>query len=90
MNEKEIKQEIRRLKKLKKGCRAGTTERLDLHRKITELKRQIDTLSIIEPAKEDIINEIIKLEPHIEDFVDLKKHNIEALKIHLKKLKEKK
>jgi len=85
----EIKREIRRLRKLKKDCRAGTEERLSLHRKITELKRQIDTLYVIEPAKEKVINEIIKLEPNITDFVDLNKHSIETLNIHLRKLKEK-
>jgi len=89
MTEKEIKQEIRRLRKCKKDCRAGTEERLSLHRKITELKRQIDTLYVIEPEKEKIINEILKLEPNIEDFIDIRKHSVEALNIHLNRLKEK-
>lgn len=85
---KEIKREIKSLKRLKLQCRSGTSERIALHRKIKKLKSQIGNLYIIEPAKEKVINEIIKLEPNITDFIDLKNHSVEALNIHLKKLKE--
>jgi hypothetical protein len=40
-NAREIKSEIRRLRKIKLQCRAGSKERIDLHRKIKELKQQL-------------------------------------------------
>ncbi len=48
---KELKRELRQLKKLKKECRAGTKERLDLHRQIVILKKKLEELVIIEPLK---------------------------------------
>lgn len=44
MQEKEIKSQIRELKKVKKQCRAGTPERIQLHRKILDLKRQLEEI----------------------------------------------
>jgi len=41
MNPKELKRAIRELKKLKLQCRSGTKERIDLHRKIKALKKQL-------------------------------------------------
>jgi hypothetical protein len=43
-NVKELKREIRRFKKLKLACRSGTPERIELHRKIKELKKQLEEL----------------------------------------------
>jgi hypothetical protein len=40
-NIKDLKREIRRLRKVKLACRAGTKERVELHRKIKELKQQL-------------------------------------------------
>lgn len=58
----EIKQELRKLKKLKKSCRAGTKERLDLHHKILELQKQLEIAQEINIEKEKLIKEIMKLE----------------------------
>jgi phosphate starvation-inducible protein PhoH len=40
-NIKDLKREIRRLRKIKLACRAGSKERIELHRKIKELKHQL-------------------------------------------------
>ena len=62
-NDKEIKTEIRRLRKIKLQCRPGTTERLDLEHKIKDLKKhRADITTIVEPGKEKLITEILKLE----------------------------
>jgi hypothetical protein len=56
-NVKDLKSEIRRLKKIKLECRAGTKERIELHRKIKELKLKLEETKkqapIPEPEKID-------------------------------------
>ena len=96
MTEKEIKQEVRKLKKLKLACRAGTPERIDLGRKIKALKKQLPDVSTPEPLKEPIISEILRIEaerksiPTFEQLgIDLHKYSIEQLKKHLQKLNKK-
>ena len=97
MTEKEIKQEVRALKKLKLACRAGTPERIDLGRKIKALKKQLPDISIPEPLKNPIISEILKIEkerktiPTFEQLgIKLENYTLEQLKTHLKKLNTKK
>ena len=46
MNIKELKREIRQLKKLKLKCRSGSPERIELHRKIKDLKEQLKSIPI--------------------------------------------
>ena len=91
---KEIKQEIRRFRKLKLQCRPGSAERIDLEHKIKDLKRQLIDLNKPEPAKDSIITEILKIEaeqktiPKFADIgIDLHKYTLEQLSIHLKKIK---
>lgn len=93
MNEKEIKAEIRRLKKLKLQCRPGSVERLDLEHKIKDLKKKKTEFTTIEPGKENLITEILRIEaerkikPRFEDLrIDLRKFTEIQLKIHLDKL----
>jgi len=92
---KAIKQEIRRLKKLKLQCRPGTSERLDLEHKIKDLKKQITEVTAVEPEKEKLITEILKIEveqnikPRFEDIgIDLHKYTIKELEKHIDKLKK--
>ena len=66
-NVKDLKKEIRALKKLKLQCRAGTKERIDLHRKIKALKKQLielkdkpENLSPLTFEKKDPIETINK------------------------------
>jgi uncharacterized coiled-coil DUF342 family protein len=55
MNVKEIKAQIREVRKLKLQCRAGTKERIDLGRKLKELKAQLNNVELpIPEIKEDI------------------------------------
>jgi predicted transcriptional regulator len=88
---KEIKQEIRKLKKLKLQCRPGSKERIDLHRQIKDLKNKLIGINILEPGKEKLIAEILILEPNFpKDLVNLNKYTIEQLKIHIDKVKSRK
>jgi len=98
MTEKEIKQKIRALKKIKKDLRSGTKERLDLGRQIKVLKQQLtEARATPEPLKEPLIKEILRIEaerktvPTFEQLgISLQDYSLENLKIHLKKLNTKK
>jgi uncharacterized protein with von Willebrand factor type A (vWA) domain len=94
---KTIKQEIRRLRKLKLQCRPGSDERLDLEHKIKDLKRQLVEVNISEPGKDRLIAEILRIEveqkttPRFEDLgIDLHKFTIEELQKHIECKKQKK
>lgn len=84
MNEKQLKQEIRRLKKVKLACRSGSKERIKLHRQIKTLKKKLEYQSIKDQEKTLIIKEIIKFKPH---RINLYKFTVKELKYHLNKLK---
>lgn len=43
-NLKDLKREIRELRKVKLQCKSGSKERIDLHRKIKDLKKQLKIL----------------------------------------------
>jgi hypothetical protein len=88
VNEKEIKAEIRRLKKLKLQCRPGSAERLDLGHKIKDLKKQKVKITEVEPGKEKLIAEIKKLDHLFEVLeINLNKFTIAQLEYHLNKKK---
>lgn len=90
MDIKEIKTEIRRLKKLKLQCRPGTVERLDLEHKIKDLKKQKAEITTIEPGKEKLIAEILVLEPDFpKDLVNLNKFSEVELQKHIDIIKRK-
>lgn len=83
-DEKEIKKEIRKLRKLKLQCRARTPERLDLEHKIKELKRQRIEINTPEPEKEKLIIEIKKIDNLFERLeINLNKFTIKELTKHL-------
>lgn len=89
-DEKEIKREIRKLRKLKRQCRPQTKERIDLHRQIKELKIKLTSLSIVDKDKEPIIKEILKVRPeYIELGMNLNKFSLEQLQYHLEKIRRK-
>lgn len=96
VDKKEIKREIRKLKKLKLQCRPGTTERIDLHRQILTLKKKLTEQTTPEPLKEPIIKEILEIEkkykltPTFEVLeIDLNRYTVEQLKKHLECIKRK-
>ena len=90
MNPKEIKAEIRQLRKLKLQCRPGTAERLDLEHKIKDLKRQLTDATAVLPGKEKLIAEIMVLEPGFpKNLVNLNKFSEVELQKHIDIVKRK-
>jgi hypothetical protein len=90
-DKKEIKKEIRSLKKLKLQCRPGTAERLDLEHKIKDLKGQILKVDEVEPGKDKLIKRIKELDPLFEKLeINLNKFSEVELQIHLDKLESRK
>lgn len=91
IREFQIKQELRRLNKVKKDLRKGTDQYKEVKNKIKELQ------SKLEQKEEPIIEERIKLIAEIENLTEsffkgiitYKQFSIEQLKFHLNKLKEK-
>lgn len=87
---KEIKKEIRQLKKLKLACQPGSKERIDLHRKIKDLKRQLVEINTFEPGKDILIKKILELEPNFpKDLVNLNKFTEAELQKHIECVKRK-
>ena len=90
MNEKDIKQEIRALKKLKLQCKSGTKERIALYREIKELQAKISDLSVVDIDKQKLIDTICKQDNSFNVLgIDLRKFTIEQLQFHLKKISQK-
>jgi hypothetical protein len=84
VNDKDIKKEIRALRKLKLQCRPRTPERLDLEHKIKALKKQLKEVSIPEPEKEKLIIEILKIDTLLGKLdINLNKFTIKELQKHL-------
>jgi hypothetical protein len=90
IEQKEIKQEIKRLRKLKLQCRPGSRERIDLEHSIKALKKQLAEISIPNPGKDKLIAEILKIEPNFpKDLVNLAKFTLEQLRLHIDRVKNK-
>jgi uncharacterized coiled-coil DUF342 family protein len=91
MNEKDIKQDIRKLRKLKKDLKSGSVERLTLHRQIKALQTKLDEIKGFDADKESLVKEIQKLDNDFETLgINLYKFTKEELEKHIQKLKEKK
>lgn len=84
INEKETKKEIKRLKRLKLACRAGSIERIELHRKIIALKNKLnEQTENIDPIKKELMEKIYDAKPYLKVIgVDLNKFSIEELQHH--------
>ena len=84
---KELKKQIKRLKRLKLKCRAGCKERIDLHRQIKRLQNKITEQNQPEPEKDLLIEKILKIKPeYITLGMNLKKFTKEELEKHLKRI----
>jgi hypothetical protein len=84
VNDKDIKKEIRALRKLKLQCRPRTPERLDLEHRIKALKKQLKEVSTPEPEKEKLITEILKIDTLLGKLdINLNKFTIKELQKHL-------
>ena len=87
---KEIKKELKRLKKIKRQLRPKTKERIELNKQIRVLKEQLEKQNISDPTKEKLIAEILILEPNFpKDLVDLRKYTNEQLQKHIEIIKRK-
>jgi septal ring factor EnvC (AmiA/AmiB activator) len=85
---KEIKKEIRKLRKLKLQCRPGSQERISLHRQIKALQVQKEQCQEQNIEKESIIAEILRLDKYMAKIdIDLTKHSKEDLQKYLTKIK---
>jgi uncharacterized protein Yka (UPF0111/DUF47 family) len=91
MTKKELKKHISKLRKLKNKMRAKSPERLELHRKIQAMKKELEESKLQDKDKQPIIDEIRKLEPMVDVLhQDLYVFSIEQLNHHLKRLKQRK
>ena len=88
MTAKELKTEIRRYRKLKLKCRAGSEERLSLEHRIKDLKKNLADLLKIDSKKEPIIKEIMRYEKcTLFDEAFYNNHTLPDLKKHLEKIR---
>jgi hypothetical protein len=85
MTEKEIKQRIRALKKLKKVCGVGSKQRKDLNKQIKDLKETLTGLiTPATPEKEKLITEILKRDKLLGKLdINLNKFTLIELQKHL-------
>ncbi len=91
MSNKELKKQISKLRKLKNKMRTGSSDRIELHRKIKIMQKELEQSKIIDQDKQPLIEEIKKLDPLVERLnQDLNQFSKEQLEFHLKKLKAKK
>jgi hypothetical protein len=97
INIKEIKRQIRELRKLKRDTQKKSDVRHDLNRQIRDLKNKLrsnTSIENIDPAKAEIIKEIIEYNRVNRPYINMVDHNynqysLEKLIYHLKNLKEK-
>jgi septal ring factor EnvC (AmiA/AmiB activator) len=86
---KELKKELKQLRKLKKQLKPGSKERLDLNKKIKLLKGNVADLTLQNVDKAGIITEILGLDKVMDSLdIDLTKHSVEDLQKYLNKLKK--
>jgi hypothetical protein len=86
----ELKKEIKQLHKLKMQCKAGSDERISLHRKIKALQGQLEAKNIVDINKEPLILEIKRLDPLTDKIgMDLSIYTVEQLEKHLQNLRRK-
>jgi len=91
-NLRDIKKEIRALRKLKLQCKPGSAERIELHHKIKELKGQVNPIDmVVDEDKQALIAELQGADPLFERLgIDLRKFTVKELSKHLENLKRRK
>lgn len=84
IDEKELKRQIRALKKIKKGSRVGTVTRRDINGRIRHLQEKLENLyDEITPEKQELMKKIYKAKPHFEKLkIDLRKFTVKELQYH--------
>lgn len=88
LDSKEIKRQIRMLRKLKKDIRKKTPERRELNEKIRTLKAKLLPVQVeVTPEKSDIIKKILERRPEYAVLgIVLEGYTIEQLKFHYEKI----
>lgn len=82
-DEKEIKRQVRELRKLKNKSRIKTDLRRDLNGRIRELKKKQKDLYNMTPEKKELIEKIYKARPEYKKIrMDLRKFTIKELRKH--------
>ena len=93
MVDREIKQQIRKLRKLKRDTQKKTDARRQINKQIRDLTTRLTAkLPDIKPstARDSLIKEIYKYNPLLEKLgVDMSKYTDEQLTFHLNRIKTK-
>lgn len=88
INSREIKAQIRLLRKIKRDTRPKSEERHDLNRQIRELRKKLVPICDLTNNKKDLIAQILKIRPEYTDLkIDLQGYSEEQLMKHLKTIK---
>jgi len=88
MTERELKKEIKKLRKSIKDFKPRSKERREVKARITTLKAELKALEGLKDEKRPLIEAILKLDPIMQKInINLYKHSIEDLKKYLNKLK---
>jgi len=85
---REIKKQIRMLRKIKKDTHKGSDDRHDLCKRIRELRKQLIPVQIeVTPEKSDIIAKILERRPEYAVLgIVLEGYTIEQLNFHYEKI----
>lgn len=87
---REVKRQLRTLRKLKIDTAKGSEDRHDICRKIRELKKQLKPIiQEATPEKQKLIDDILKIRPEYNRLdMDLYKYTVEQLQKHLIYIKD--
>ena len=88
---REIKREIRLLRKIKKNTHKKSPERRDLNKRIRELKKKLLPIYVeVSKEKEELIQAILQIRPEYKGLhIDLRKYTEKQLEKHLENIKKK-
>ena len=87
-NKKEIRKQLRLLRKLKRSCPLKSQARRDINKSIRELKEQlIPIYTEVTEQKQKLIDIILQYQPNIQSRVDLGTFTEEQLQLHIDNLR---
>jgi len=83
-NEKNIKKQIRALRKLKKEIPVKTIQRREINKQIRDLRKQLTRFDVTSSEKDELIKQIYMINPDLKRInINLNKYTIDQLKYHL-------
>jgi hypothetical protein len=90
INEKDLKREIREMKKIKRDCKMKSPLRRKLNKQIRILKEQLNTLYKSNPEKVELIRKVLEAKPELKKLkINHFKFTVVELQKYLDKLNEK-